>query len=214
MEKISEMHIRKALTDKIKKSGLKEIEERKIYLKERIDDLDLNDETDYKWFDHTVRELMWLNFLKDYLKGETMFGINWADGDDICYIIPTSDLEIWYKDGVIDKYLSFVEVNEINPCLLSDRFFSNGFVSIIDRMAHDNANHTEDRAEYDADMEFVMERSEGDERFNDLSDEEKPHAYKVICKEMHHLMDNENLNHDDAVNKAINNFYKNKERKT
>ena len=207
MEKVSEMHIRKALTDKIRESGLREIEERKVYLKERIDDLDLKDEEDYRWFDCTVRELMWLNYLKDYLKGETMFGVNWAVGDDICYIIPTSDLEIWYEDGVMGKYLSFVEVNEINPCLLSDRFFSNGFVSIIDRMARDRINLIKNSAEIDKNIDFIMERAEGDERFNDLSDEEKTHAYKVIYKEMYRLMDDENLDYDDAVNKAINNFF-------
>ena len=139
MEKLSEVHIRKALVDKIKETGLKEIEEEKLKLKAKIDDLDLKDEREYELFDVSVIEVMALNFLKIYLQSDdSMFAINWHDRNDVSYVIPIGDLEIWYDSGVVNKYLTHLEINYIDPVYLYDHFFSNGFVSIIERMAYED----------------------------------------------------------------------------
>ena len=139
MEKLSEVHIRKALVDKIKETGLREIEEEKVRLKERMEDLDLNDKREYELFDVSVMEVMALNFLKIYLQSEdSMFAVNWSDRNDVSYVIPVGDLEIWYDSGVVNKYLTHLEINYIDPVYLFDHFFSNGFISIIERMAHED----------------------------------------------------------------------------
>ena len=144
VEKLPEVNKRRALVEKIKKTGLKEIEIQKLILKDQISELDLQNKRDYDCFDSLVREVMSLNFLKDYFKSsETMFAINWADKRDICYIIPTADLELWLDTGVVLKYLTHMDLYNINPAFLSDRFFGNGFISIIERMAYEEKKKKE-----------------------------------------------------------------------
>ena len=142
MEKISKTHIRKALVDRIKETGLKEIEEEKILLKERIHDLDLREERDYEYFDYIIRELTALNYLKEYLKdAETMFDYEAAyeDLDKIYYVIHFETLEIWLEDGIVGKYLSHLYANEIEPHFLTDQFFGyrSNFVSFFDKVEYD-----------------------------------------------------------------------------
>ena len=142
MENVSEIHVRKALVEKIKKSGLEKIEERKSDLKEIIGELDLKDSGDYAYFDSVIRELTSLNYLKEYLSRDAMFAYEWMAGDEVCYIIPIETLEIWLKDGVVPKYLSYIEAHCIEPQWLTDDFFGykSGFISFFDKMAHEKKN--------------------------------------------------------------------------
>ena len=144
VEKMTTINERRALVEKIKTTGLKEIEIQKLVLKDRISELDLKNKRDYELFDFWIREVMSLNILKDYFKSpDTMFSINWADNKEICYIIPTADLELWLDSGVVQKYLAHVDMYNINPTFLSDRFFGNGFISIIERMAYEEKKKKE-----------------------------------------------------------------------
>lgn len=144
MEKVSEIDIRKALVDKIKESGLKEIEERKTILKERIGELDLKDTSDYAYFDLIIKELTSLNYLKEYLSGDTMFAYEWMVDGNVFYIIPIESLEIWLKDGVVTKYMSHLEVCCIEPTWLTDDFFGykSKFITFFDKMAYETTNKT------------------------------------------------------------------------
>ena len=146
-EKISEANIRKALTDKIRKTGLMEIEKEKASLKEQLNVLDLSSEDDYRCFDSIIQEITALNYLKNYLKGDTMYAIEWMSGNEVCYVIPTSDLEIWFDAGVVNKYLAYLEINQIEPCLLIDRFFApkTGFISSLERRAFKKKNKGENK---------------------------------------------------------------------
>ncbi len=143
MEKISKTHVRKALVDRIKETGLKEIEERKLFLKEQINDLDLKEKRDYEYFDYIIRKLTALNYLKDYLgDAEAMFDCEAAyeDLDKIYYTINFKTLEIWLESGVVNKYLSYMLADEIVPIPLTDDFFGfrSGFISIFEDMIYDD----------------------------------------------------------------------------
>lgn len=142
MEKISETHIRKALVDKIKETGLKEIEDLKFRLKEQIADLDLKEKRDCEHFDHIVLNLTALNYLKSYLmREEAMFDYTdaYEDLDKIYYTIHLKTLEIWLESGIVNKYLTHVLANGIIPVPLTDGFFGfrSDFISLIESVIYD-----------------------------------------------------------------------------
>lgn len=136
MEKISETHSRKILVKTMKGEGLKEIKEKKKSLKERLNVLNLNNESDEETFDALTKEVVALNYLKDYLKGDTMFKIKSMSGDNVTFVIATKDLEVWNDLGVVNKYLSYLKTNGFDPEWLGDEFFGKGFITADEKAAY------------------------------------------------------------------------------
>ena len=141
MEYKKDFAIRQALINNIKSSGIKAIEERKLWLHECMIDLDLHtNKNDYFYFDEIIREITALNYLKEYLYDKySMLDIEWETETKIDYIIPLETLEIWYNEGVVNRYLSHIDIHHLDPYYLTDNFFGykSNFISIIDKVVYD-----------------------------------------------------------------------------
>lgn len=141
MEYKKDFEIRQVLINNIKNSGIEAIEKRKLWLHECMIDLDLHtNKNDYFYFDEIIREITALNYLKEYLYNEySMLDIEWETETEISYIIPLETLKIWYDEGVVNRYLSYIDIHRLDPHYLTDNFFGykSNFISIIDKMAYD-----------------------------------------------------------------------------
>lgn len=140
MESIKDAAVRQELVEKIKITGLKEIHERRVLLKEDLNELDIFDRANEEEFNLIVEELMALIYLEEYLKRkDVMMGYTSMIGDDIVYIIPLENLEIWLAEGVLSKYLTYLELSSKFPSPLVDEDFGyrHGFVSILEKIVHE-----------------------------------------------------------------------------
>ena len=140
MENIKDAAARQELVDKIITNGLKEIHERRIRLKEDMDELDIFDRANEEDFNLIVEELMALIYLEEYLKRkDVMMGYTSMIGDDVVYIIPLENLEIWLAEGVLSKYLTYLELSSKFPSPLVDEDFGyrHGFVTILEKIIHE-----------------------------------------------------------------------------
>ena len=105
-----------------------------------IDDLDINNEGDYRCFDDIITEITALNHLKVYLQSDSaMFNYEYMDDEDVVYVIPLETLEIWFKNGVVTKYMSYIRAEGIIPTWLTDSFFGykSNFVTIFEKLAYE-----------------------------------------------------------------------------
>lgn len=138
MENIKDIGARKELVEKIKSNGLKEIHIRAIQLKEKIDGLVVTNQADKETLFLIAEELVAMLYLEEYLKKESMFQYTTMVKGNFNYIIPIETLEIWLEAGVLDKYLTYIEVSGIRPEPLNDRFFgyTTSFVTVFEKMVH------------------------------------------------------------------------------
>ena len=140
MENIKDIGARKELVQKIKSNGLKEIHIRAIQLKEKIDELVVTNQADKETLFLIAEELVAMLYLEEYLKKESMFQYTTMVKGNFNYIIPIETLEIWLEAGVLDKYLTYIEVSGIRPEPLNDRFFgyTTSFVTIFEKKVHED----------------------------------------------------------------------------
>ena len=133
VEKVSEIAAREAIINQIKEAGFRKVEAQKAWLKAMINDLDLNNEEDYKSFDNIITEIAALNYLKAYLQSSSMLSFKWMSNDNISYVIPFKTLTTWYDGGVVTKYISYLRAKGIPPAPLTDKFFGsqNGFAKFL-----------------------------------------------------------------------------------
>lgn len=142
-EKISEKHIRQKKINRIKRVGLKEIQQ---YKEERFKDiLSLYNSNNKKIeeFDYIIIEYYRVLLLQNYLLNENAFNHYFAeypDQDYIVYVIPIKDLNMWLEAGILRHYLFFMETKEYDFALLQDEFFTsvyNNFFSVLENILYD-----------------------------------------------------------------------------